>query len=83
MVLHPQRRVTVIMLRMITQVPSYVAIGMWFLFQIISSLGMLGEGSQTGGIAFAAHIGGFIAGVVLVKLFALGSTSGDRAPYGR
>jgi membrane associated rhomboid family serine protease len=81
LVLHPHRRVTVIMLRMITQVPSYVAIGLWFLFQIISSLGMLGEGSQTGGIAFAAHIGGFIAGVVLVKLFAIGSSGSDRAPY--
>ena len=82
-VLHPHRRVTVIMLRMITQVPSYVAIGMWFLFQIISSLGMLGEGSQTGGIAFAAHIGGFIAGVVLVKLFAIGTSGSDPAEYRR
>jgi membrane associated rhomboid family serine protease len=83
LVLHPQRRVTVIMLRMITQVPSYVAIGLWFLFQIISSLGMLGEGSQTGGIAFAAHIGGFIAGVVLVKFFAIGRDGSDHVEYRR
>jgi membrane associated rhomboid family serine protease len=83
LVLHPQRRVTVIMLRMITQVPSYVAIGLWFLFQIISSLGMLGEGSQTGGIAFAAHIGGFIAVVVLVKFFAIGRGGSDHVEYRR
>jgi membrane associated rhomboid family serine protease len=83
LVLHPHRRVTVIMLRMITQVPSYVAIGLWFLFQIISSLGMLGEGSQTGGIAFAAHIGGFIAGVVLVKLFAIGASGSGPVEYRR
>jgi membrane associated rhomboid family serine protease len=57
LVLHPQRRVTVILLRMITHVPAYVAVGMWFAFQVINSL-FGGEG----GVAYAAHIGGFIAG---------------------
>ena len=70
--LHPHRRVTVIVFRMITQVPAYVAIGMWFLFQLVSSLGALGEGTQTGGVAYAAHIGGFIAGLLLIKPFAVG-----------
>jgi membrane associated rhomboid family serine protease len=70
-VLHPHRRVTVIMLRMITQVPSYVAIGMWFVFQLVAGMGVFGEGSQTGGVAYGAHIGGFIAGAVLIKLFAI------------
>ena len=70
--LHPHRRVTVFMLRFITQVPAYVAIGLWFLFQIISSLGAFGEGTQAGGVAYAAHIGGFIAGLVLIKFFAIG-----------
>ena len=38
------------------------------------SFGMIGLGPQAGGgVAFMAHIGGFIAGVVLVKLFAVGS----------
>src|SRR6476646_5608658 len=72
MLLFPGRRVTVIMFRMLTQVPSYVAIGMWFVFQLISGLGVFGGGSQTGGVAYAAHVGGFIAGLVLVKLFAVG-----------
>ena len=70
LVLHPQRRVMVFLFRMVTQVPAYVAIGMWFLFQVISSLGAFGEGSQTGGVAYAAHIGGFLAGLVLARLFA-------------
>jgi membrane associated rhomboid family serine protease len=39
---------------------------------------MLGEGSQQGGVAYAAHIGGFIAGVVLIKLFDIGHR--DRVP---
>jgi rhomboid family protein len=76
--LHPTRRVTVLLFRFFTQVPAYVAIGLWFLFQLISGLGMLGGGSQTGGVAYAAHIGGFIAGLVLIKLFDRGSSG--RAP---
>jgi rhomboid family protein len=71
-VLHPHRRVTVFLFRFLTQVPAYVAIGIWFAFQLISGLGMLGSGSQQGGVAYGAHIGGFVAGVVLVKLFAIG-----------
>ena len=76
--LHPTRRVTVILFRFLTQVPAYVAIGLWFLFQLISGLGMLGEGSQTGGVAYAAHIGGFVAGLVLIKFFDMGHR--NRAP---
>jgi len=71
-VLHPHRRVTVILFRFLTDVPAYVAIGIWFAFQLISGLGILGGGSQQGGVAYAAHIGGFVAGVVLVKLFTIG-----------
>jgi membrane associated rhomboid family serine protease len=67
--LYPKRRVTVILFRFLTQVPAYVAIGIWFAFQLISGLGMLGGGSQTGGVAYAAHIGGFVAGLVLIKFF--------------
>lgn len=70
--LFPSRRVTVIMFRTLTQVPSYVAIGMWFLFQLLSGLGMFGGGSETGGVAYAAHVGGFVAGLLLVKVFTVG-----------
>jgi membrane associated rhomboid family serine protease len=77
-VLHPHRRVTVIMFRFLTEVPAYVAIGIWFAFQLISGLGMLGSGSQQGGVAYAAHIGGFVAGLALVKLFTIGR---QHSPY--
>ncbi|HTM30170.1 MAG TPA: rhomboid family intramembrane serine protease [Vicinamibacterales bacterium] len=74
LVLHPRRRVTVILLRMLTDVPGYVAVGLWFAFQLISAFGVIGQGPQAGGgVAFMAHVGGFVAGVVLVKLFAVGS----------
>jgi membrane associated rhomboid family serine protease len=79
LVLHPQRRVRVIMFRMLTTVPAYVAVGLWFLFQLISAFGVIGQGAQSGGgVAFMAHIGGFIAGVVLIKLFAVGSRPATR-----
>jgi membrane associated rhomboid family serine protease len=75
LVLYPRRRVTVFLFRFLTDVPAYVAIGIWFAFQLISGLGILGGGSQQGGVAYAAHVGGFVAGLVLVKLFALGRQS--------
>jgi len=70
--LFPTRRVTVLLSWFITQVPAFVAIGLWFVFQLISGLGVLGSGSQQGGVAYAAHIGGFIAGLVLIKIFEIG-----------
>ena len=66
-VLHPQRRVRVIWMYQTMQVPAIVAIGVWFLFQLLSSASTIDAGG--GGVAYGAHIGGFIAGVVLVKLF--------------
>jgi membrane associated rhomboid family serine protease len=69
--LHPTRRVTVILFRVLADVPAYVAVGIWFLFQVVSSLEVLGD-TRPGGVAYGAHIGGFLAGLVLVKLFALG-----------
>jgi membrane associated rhomboid family serine protease len=79
LVLHPHRRVRVIMFRMLTDVPGYVAVGLWFVFQLISAFGMIGQGPNAGGgVAFMAHIGGFVAGVVLVKLFAAGGVPAVR-----
>ena len=77
--LHPKRRVTVILFRFLTDVPAYVAIGIWFAFQLISGLGMLGGGSQQGGVAYAAHVGGFIAGLVLIKFFDKGGRTREPA----
>lgn len=80
MLLHPKRRVTVILFRFLTDVPAYVAIGLWFAFQLISGLGILGGGNQQGGVAYAAHIGGFLAGLVLIKFFDSGGSRSPREP---
>jgi membrane associated rhomboid family serine protease len=48
--------------------PAWVMLGYWFLIQFVS--GWFSFGGEGGGVAFWAHVGGFVAGVVLVKLFA-------------
>ena len=70
LLLFPHRRVKVLMMRTVTEVPAFMALGLWFLFQVVNGLGILGADSQAGGVAYAAHIGGFVAGCVLVKFFA-------------
>jgi membrane associated rhomboid family serine protease len=72
LLLFPTRRVTVLLSYFVTQVPAFVAIGLWFVFQLISGLGYLGGGAQQGGVAYAAHIGGFIAGMALIYVFLIG-----------
>jgi membrane associated rhomboid family serine protease len=74
--LHPGRRVRVFMLNILTEVPAVVAIGLWFLFQLVE--GWFNRGASGGGVAYAAHIGGFIAGLVLIKIFAIGRGTGLR-----
>lgn len=69
--LFPTRRVTVLLFRFLTEVPAYVAVGVWFLFQLVNAVA---AGAEGGGVAYGAHIGGFIAGVALIKVFALGRT---------
>jgi membrane associated rhomboid family serine protease len=71
LLLFPKRRVRVMMFYQMMEVPAIVAIGIWFAFQLISGIGVLGD-SQGGGVAYGAHIGGFIAGLLLVKFFAIG-----------
>ena len=67
--LFPNRPVRVILFRLLTDVPAWVAIGIWFGFQVVSGLPMLG-GQDTGGVAYAAHVGGFVGGVALMVPFA-------------
>ena len=57
--------------------PAWIVIGYWFVLQALNGFATLGAnfrsgGASGGGVAYWAHIGGFIAGVVLIKLFTLG-----------
>jgi membrane associated rhomboid family serine protease len=73
LVLYPQSRVMTIIplgfFMRVTLVPASIVLGLWFILQLFSGLLSLG-GPDVGGVAFWAHIGGFVVGVVMAKLLA-------------
>lgn len=78
LLLFPGRKVTVFILFLIIRLPAFIVLGMWILLQVANGAGYLG-GSEASGIAYAAHIGGFIAGLLLIKRFLpLGIHSDER-----
>ena len=64
LLLFPKLKVKALFLYQVVIIPASLALGVWIAFQIIS--GLLGGG---GGVAYAAHIGGFLAGILLIKFF--------------
>jgi len=68
--LFPGRRVKVIFMYFLQEMPALIVIGLWFVYQLVLGLGMLGGAG--GGVAYGAHIGGFIAGFLLIRLFVIG-----------
>ncbi|MCW3080118.1 rhomboid family intramembrane serine protease [Segetibacter sp.] len=69
LLLFPTRGVHVwLFLFFVVTIPAFIVVGFWFVFQVLNGLGTLG-GEEAGGIAYAAHIGGFISGLFLVKSF--------------
>jgi membrane associated rhomboid family serine protease len=69
LVMFPGRSVRVLLVRVITLMPAWVVIGFWIVLQFINGIGQLAQTEETGGVAYAAHVGGFVAGFVLVWLF--------------
>ncbi|MEQ1604423.1 MAG: rhomboid family intramembrane serine protease [Pyrinomonadaceae bacterium] len=72
LLLFPNRQVKALIFNFMTTVPAYVALGIWIVYQIV--LGYLSP-SAGGGVAYAAHIGGFVAGFALIKVFAIGRSA--------
>ena len=70
LLLFPHNRVRVLMLGGITHVPAIVVLGFWIVIQLINGVGSVTATTETAGVAYMAHIGGFVAGLVLVKLMA-------------
>src|SRR5215203_4222234 len=67
--LFPTNRVRALIFNIFTTVPAYVALGLWIGVQLLQ--GYFADPRQ-GGVAYAAHIGGFLAGLALIKVFAIG-----------
>jgi membrane associated rhomboid family serine protease len=70
LVLFPGNRVRVLTRGGVAAVPAIVVLGLWIVIQLFNGIGSLAATSESGGVAYMAHIGGFIAGLVLVKFFA-------------
>jgi membrane associated rhomboid family serine protease len=65
----PQGKVKVLMGQGVVPMPALVVIGLWIVLQFFSGIGSIASTAETGGVAYMAHIGGFIAGFVLTFLF--------------
>ena len=67
--LFPKGKVRVLQGQQVIQVPALIVIGIWIVLQFFSGIGSIANAGQTGGVAYIAHIGGFLAGFVLTFLF--------------
>ncbi len=75
LVLFPQGRVRVLVGNRVTPMPALLVIGLWIVLQFFSGIGSISNTADTGGVAYMAHIGGFVAGLVLTFLLRGRSTS--------
>ncbi|MFA5837779.1 MAG: rhomboid family intramembrane serine protease [Bellilinea sp.] len=73
-VMFPKGKVNVLMGRGVIPMPALVVIGLWIVLQLFSGIGSIADTAQTGGVAYMAHIGGFLAGLALT--FVLGRKRG-------
>jgi membrane associated rhomboid family serine protease len=72
LVLFPRTRVRVLTRGGIASVPAVVVLGLWIVIQLISGIGSIANTTESGGVAYMAHIGGFVAGLLLVKPMTVG-----------
>jgi membrane associated rhomboid family serine protease len=75
LVMFPRGRVSVLQGNRVIPVPALIVIGFWFVLQLFSGIGSIASTADTGGVAYMAHIGGFVAGFVLTFVF-----RGNNAP---
>lgn len=80
--LYPGKNVHLWIFFLIVSVPAFISVGIWFAFQVVNGLGALG-GQEAGGVAYAAHIGGFVFGLLLVGTFAKDFIARRRAAKNR
>src|SRR5262245_26147762 len=78
LLMFPQNRVRVLTRGGVASVPVVVVLGFWIVIQLISQVGAIAQTSDGGGVAYMAHIGGFLAGLILVKFFAAGQPAAVR-----
>jgi membrane associated rhomboid family serine protease len=72
LITYPRDRIRTVLLfgwfARVTVVPAIVLVGLWFLTQVFSEVGALAQ-TQTGGVAYMAHVGGFVFGMIFARFF--------------
>jgi membrane associated rhomboid family serine protease len=68
LLLLPRAKVLTIVFFILREIPAVFFLGIWFLFQLLDGSAALVSPQEGGGVAFFAHIGGFVFGFLLVKL---------------
>ena len=61
----PQDKVNVLVPQRIVQMPAFIVIGLWFLLQFMSGISSLYSAGSEGGVAYMAHVGGFLSGLAI------------------
>ncbi len=69
LIMFPGRKVNVLMGIFVIPMPALVVIGLWIILQFFNGFGSIADTGTAGGVAYMAHIGGFIAGLILTVLF--------------
>ena len=65
LVLFPRNRVNAVFIFRVVTVPAVLVLGLWIVFQFVNQWGATAATEETGGVAYGAHIGGFLAGMAL------------------
>ena len=71
-ILYPRARVLTWFFVFVFYIPAWIMLGYWFVFQFFAgaaTLSMARPGHDVGGVAVWAHVGGFVAGLVMIKIF--------------
>jgi membrane associated rhomboid family serine protease len=79
-VFYPNSRVLTLVVVWLVRIPAWIFLGAWFLYQLVeANFGLISTGTTGGGVAFFAHIGGFLFGLFVARLIA-GMTARQPAP---
>ena len=66
LILFPRNKVNAVFFITIISIPAFLVLGMWGIMQFMSGLGSItGEAGASGGVAYMAHVGGFVAGLLI------------------